>query len=142
MAQHPAHHWTLLSGLLPGEDLRLALHPVAEPGRIATVGALPGAEVFLVDFAGHTGVDFAYEDADQRELLEQSIDLAAAATTGPTRVTVDRAGDLTIASSMIVDPEGPYPRKILGSSRPLRRLRARLRGRRVTRSVVDFPRVP
>lgn len=142
MPRHPNHRWTLVSGHAPGEDLVLTLHPDEWPDRVATVKVHVGAEVFSLSFAGHESVDFAYEDADRPDALQARIDLAVAATTGPTRVVRDCAGDLTVRSTLVVDPDGPHPREDQVVSYPLRRARALFTGRRVTRVVKDFPAAP
>ncbi|HQZ00986.1 MAG TPA: hypothetical protein PLQ63_13385 [Propionicimonas sp.] len=139
MARHPAHGWTLTSGRIPGEDLVVTLSPVASPERTATVRVFAGAEVFFFEFAGHDSVDFAYDDEERPEALQERIDLAAAATLGPTRVTLDRAGDSVVRSTLVIDPDGPSPRENYGGTWPLRRLKARLRGRRIIRQVIDLP---
>lgn len=139
MSGHPGHDWTLVSGNTTGEDLLMHLHPVASPERVATVQVNAGAEVFCFTFAEHVGTAFAYEDADRAEALKERIDLAAAATLGPTRVVLDRCGDLTVGSSLVVDPDGVSPREDTVVSWPLRRLKARLRGGRTTRQVIEFP---
>lgn len=139
MSGHPGHAWTLVSGNATGEDLLMHLHPVASPERVATVRVNAGAEVFCFTFADHVGTDFAYEDADRAEALKERIDLAAAATLGPTRVVLDRCGDLTVGSSLVVDPDGVSPLEDTVVNWPLRRLKARLRGGRTTRQVIEFP---
>jgi hypothetical protein len=139
MARHPGHEWTLTSGRVPGEDLVVTLSPVASPERTATVRVFAGAEVFILEFAGHESADFAYDDKDRPETLQERIDLAAAATLGPSRVTLDRAGDIVVGSTLVIDPDGPSPRENCGGTWPLRRLKARLRGRRIIRQVIDFP---
>ncbi len=139
MVGHPVHEWTLTSGRVPGEDLVVTLSPVASPERTATVRVFAGAEVFIFEFAGHDSVDFADDDNDRPEVLQERIDLAGAATLGHTRVTLDRAGDIIVGSTLVIDPDGPSPREDFGGSRPLRRLKARLRRRRIIRQVIDFP---
>ena len=139
MARHPAHEWALSSGRVPGEDLVVTLSPVASPERTATVRVFAGAEVFILEFAGYDSTDFAYDDGDRPETLQERIDLAAAVTFGPTRVTLDCAGDIVVGSSLVIDPDGPSPRENPGGTWPLRRLKARLRRRRIIRQVIDFP---
>ena len=128
-----------MSGNTPGEDLLMHMHPVASPERVATIRVNAGAEVFCVTFADHVGTDLAYEDADRAEALKERIDLAAAATLGPTRVVLDRCGDLTVGSSLVTNPDGVSPREDTVVSWPLRRFKARLRGGRITRQVTEFP---
>jgi hypothetical protein len=139
MARHPVHEWTLTSGRVPGQDLVVTLSPVATTMRTATVRVFAGAEVFIFEFAGHESVDFAYDDTDRPETLQERVDLAAAATLGPTRVTLDRAGDIIVGSTLVIDPDGPSIREDCSGTRPLRRLEARLRRRRIIRQVIDFP---
>jgi hypothetical protein len=141
MARHPNFTWTILSGWVPGEDLRIELHPLAWPERVATVQVNSGAEVFRFSFAGHVSHELAYRDDDRPETLQERIDHAAEATSGPTRVIRDCAGEITVRSKLVVDPDGPHPRPD-GVSYPLRRLKARLRGSRITREVADFPAAP
>jgi hypothetical protein len=139
MAQHPGYEWILTSPKGPGEDLVVTLFPVTAPERIATVRVDAGAEVFLVGFSGHNSVDFAYDDEDRPEALQERIDLAVAATLGPTRVTLDFDGDVTVASTLVIDPDGPSRREDGLMSWPLRRLKARLRGGRISRQVIELP---
>ena len=142
MARHPNFTWTILSGWVPGEHLMIELHPLTLPERVATVQVNPGVEVFSFSFAGHVSHDCAYEDDDRLEVLQERIDLAAEATSGPTRVVRDRAGEITVRSALVVDPDGPHLRPDGVVSYPLRRLKARLRGTRITREVADFPAAP
>ena len=142
MAKHPNCAWTILSGGVPGEDLMIELHPLAWPERVATVQVNSGAEVFGFSFAGHVSHDFAYRDDDRPEALQDRIDLAAEATSGPTRVIRDCAGEITVRSTLVVDPDGPHPRPDGVVSYPLRRIKSRLRGTRITREVADFPAAP
>lgn len=139
MARHPGHDWTLSSGRVAGEDLVVGLSPAASPERIATVRVFAGAEVFLFDFAGHGSTEFAYEDEDRPETLKERIDLAAAATNGPTRVALDWAGAVIVGSTLVIDPDGLGRREDVAVSWPLRRLKARLRVRRIVQQVIDFP---
>lgn len=141
MARHPAHTWTLLSGGGPGIDLEFTLYPVAAPDRVATLCVDAGAELFMFRLADHSSTGFAYTDADQRETLEERIDLAVAASRGPTRVVVVRANGVLIESSLVVDPDGLSPTKDMVTSWPIRRLKARLARRRMVREVLDFPSV-
>ena len=139
MAGHPGQEWTLISGKGAGEDLVVTLSPVTAPERIATVRVYAGAEVFLFDFCGHRSADFAYDDEDRPATLQERIDLAVAATLGPTRVTLDVDRDVIVASTLVLDPDGPSPHEYSPVSWPLRRLKARVRGRRISRQVIDFP---
>jgi hypothetical protein len=142
MQRHPNPRWTLVSGHAPGEDLVVTLHPKEWPDRVATVTVHVGAEVFSVSFAGHESVDFAYADAERPDALQARVDLAVAVTTGPTRVVRDCAGDLTVRSTLVVDPDGPHRREDQVVSFPLRRARVLLTGRRTTRVVEEFPAAP
>jgi hypothetical protein len=45
-------------------------------------------EVFTLTFAGHLSTDYAYDD-DKPKTLQERIEPAVAATTGPTRVILD-----------------------------------------------------
>jgi hypothetical protein len=139
MAWHPEQAWTLTSGRGAGEDLVVTLSPMTAPERIATVRVYAGAEVFLFDFSGHSSADFAYDDEDRPATLQQRIDLAIAATLGPTRVTLDFDRDVIVASTLVIDPDGLSPREYSPVSWPLRRLKARVRGRRISRQVIDLP---
>jgi hypothetical protein len=140
MARHRECVWTLLSGRVPDEDLVVELHPIAWPQRVAVVRVDAGAEVFSFSFAGHESTDFAYLDSDRPETLQERIDLAVAAATGPTRVICDTAGGIVVGSTLIFDHGGPHPRTDTVVSYPSRRLKARLRGHRIKREVTDFPR--
>lgn len=139
MAQHRGHEWLLTSPKGAGEDLVVTLFPTTAPERIATVRVNAGAEVFLVGFCGHSSADFAYDDEDRPESLQERIDLAVAATLGPTRVTLDFDGDVIVGSTLVIDPDGPNPRENGPVSWPIRRLKARVRGRRISRQVIELP---
>ena len=141
MTRHPGCEWTILSGRLPGEDLVIELHPRAWPDRVATVRVITAAEVFSFAFAGHVGHDFAYADIDRPDALRERIDLAVDAARGPTRVTRERRSGMTVGSALVLDPDGPHPRRDTVSY-PRRRLRSRLTGGRTTREVEDFPGLP
>lgn len=138
MARHAGQEWTLTSGKGAGEDLVVTLSPVTAPERIATVRVYTGAEVFLFDFSGHSSADFAYDDEDRPATLQERIDIAVAATLGPTRVTLDFDRDVIVASTLVIDPDGQSPHEY-SLSWPLRRLKARVRGRRISRQVIDLP---
>ena len=139
MARHPGQEWTLTSGTAAGEDLVVTLSPMTAPERIATVRVLAGAEVFLFDFSGYSSADFAYDDEDRPATLQERIDLAVAATLGPTRVTLDFDRDVIVASTLVIDPDGQGSHEYSPFSWPLRRLKARVRGRRISRQVIDLP---
>ena len=139
LTRHPGHDWTLVSGDAAGEDLLVRMHPAASPDRVATVRVNAGAEVFCFTFAGHVSTDFAYDDADRVEALRDRIDLAAAATLGPTRVVLERCRELTLRSTLVMDPDGVSRREDAVVSWPLRRLKARLTRGRISRQVIDFP---
>ena len=51
----------------------VTLSPVASPERTATVRVFAGAEVFFFEFAGHDSVDFAYDDEERPEALQERI---------------------------------------------------------------------
>ncbi len=139
MAPHPGHTWSLLSGGGHGVDLDFEVRPVAAPSRVATVVVLASAEVYHVSFEGHTDTDFAYDDADRPDALRGRIELAAAATTGPTRVTLKLAGETVIRSEVVLDPDGPGPLEAGPVYYPLQRLKAFLCHRRVVEKVLDYP---
>ncbi len=139
MGRHPGHTWVLLSPGGPGQDLRGEVRLIADPSRIAVVQVNAGAEVFHVDFAGHTNTDFAYDDGDRLEAFQECIDLAAAVTRGPTRVTLGLVGDVVVRSRLVVDPDGPSRLEGGAVSYPLRRLEAFFRGEGVVERVVDLP---
>jgi hypothetical protein len=138
MVRHRTHDWTIVSGNAPGEYLRIELRPVTAADRLAVVVVFPGAEIFVVEFAGSSSAEFAYDDTDRREVLDDRLSLAAAATLGPTRVTLHRAGGVTVAASVVVNLSGPRQQD-WAEDWPLRRLKARLKGRQVTQEIVDFP---
>jgi len=108
---------------------------------MVTVHVHAGAEVYSVMFEGHIDTDYAYQDEHRREALQGRIDLAAAATRGPTRVTLRLAGDVVVQSELIVDPDGPNRLEGMTTSWPLRRLKALLRGRTLVERIVDLPAV-
>lgn len=65
--------------------------------------------------------------------------LAAAATRGPTRVTLRLAGDVVVQSRLVVDPDGPNRFEGAAVSWPLRRLKALLQRRQLVEKIVDLP---
>lgn len=139
MARHPGHTWTVLSTGGPGNDLTAQVRLVVNPSRVAVVQVHAGAEVYNVIFEGHADTDDAYADDDRRKALQGRIDLAAAATRGPTRVTLRMAGGVVVASRLVVDPAGPNRLEGVAVFWPLRRLKALLQGRRLVEKVVDLP---
>ncbi|GAA1241063.1 hypothetical protein GCM10009657_16080 [Oryzihumus leptocrescens] len=139
MARHPSHTWTVLSGGGPGSDLTAEVRLAADPSRVAVVQVHAGAEVYNVIFEGHTDTEYAYADDDRGEALQGRIDLAVAATRGPTRVTLRIAGGVAVASRLEVDPAGPNRLEGVAVSWALRRLKALLRGRRLVEKVVELP---
>lgn len=142
MQQHLGHGWRLVCGDVPGEDLVIEVFPSSAPERCATVQVDPGVEVFRLRFAGHESADFAYADADRVEALRGRLELAVAATAGPTCVTVHRAGTQVVRSTMTIDPGGVSAREDSVTRWPLRRMAARLHRRPVTRHVIEFPAAP
>jgi len=141
MAKHPGYTWAIRSGWGPGEDLVIDLHPSTSPERAAAVRVLhPGVEVFLFSFAGHESHAFAYDDDDRLEVLQERIDLAVRAAGGPTRLIRESAGERTVTSTLIMDPDGLQTCPWTVSSPG--RLVARLRRTPITRHVADFPALP
>ncbi|WP_229071058.1 hypothetical protein [Actinoplanes sp. DH11] len=139
MAAHPHCRWTLSPAPVPGADLVLDIRPQAWPDRIATVRVNAGAEVFALDFAGHCGHDFAYDDESRPEVLRERIDLAVRAVTGPTRVIRDStAAGRTVRSVLLLDHGRPQELRELVTV-PFARLRALFTGQRVGRETIDFP---
>lgn len=141
LRDHPGIAWEVLPAADRG-DLVVRLTALGDPSRGAVVRVLAGAEVFLLNLAGHESADFAYEDEDRVEALEGRLALAVRALTGPTRVRLTTAGGRVIRSEMVFDPEGPQPEADTGASWPLRRLRAFLLRRRPVVTVLDLPRLP
>ncbi|GIF23227.1 hypothetical protein BJ973_000417 [Actinoplanes tereljensis] len=139
MVRHSTCSWDLLSGRAPREDLVLRLRLDAAPERPATVRVFLGAEVFILAFAGAESVDFAYEDSDRLEVLQERIDLAVLVMRGPTRLIRDSAKGITVSASLILDISGASTR--LGSSYPLRRMKAFVTGRKIEHEIVEFPAV-
>lgn len=111
MASHPTHVWAVTSGRQESEDLIVEIHPALAPERRAQVQVFRGAEVYFMDFAGHSSKDFAYDDVDRPEALQGRIELAVRATLGPTHVLLDRAGEVIVRSVMVFDPDGPAPNR-------------------------------
>jgi hypothetical protein len=138
MASHPTHTWAITSGHQGAEDLILKIHPTLAPERTARVQVFRGAEVYFLDFAGHSSSDFAYDDEDRPEALHGRVELAVRATRGPTRVLLDRAGEVVVRSVMVIEPDGPDPERDTIVTWPVHRLAARLRGQQVTREVLEF----
>jgi hypothetical protein len=139
VSRHPSCAWTLVSGVARDEDLIVQLHPVAWPERVVSVEVNSVGEVFIFSFEDFESRDFAYVDADRPGTLKESIDVAVAVTSGPTRIIRETAGGLTIRDTLLVDPDGPTPGWHWTISYPVRRLKARLRGLRTMREVIDFP---
>ncbi len=137
MARHATHTWILTSGQQGAEDLILEVRPRVAPEREARVQVFRGAEVYFMDFAGHSSSDFAY-DEDQPEALQRRIDLAVLATLGPTRVVLDRDGEVIVRSVMVIDPDGPHRKQDTIVTRPIPFLAARIGRRQVTREVLEF----
>jgi hypothetical protein len=108
------------------------------PERTGQVQVFRGAEVYLMAFAGHSSKDFAYDDEDRPEALQGRIELAVLATWGPTRVVLDRDGEVIVRSVMVIDPDGPHRKQDAIVTWPVRQLAARLCGRQVTREVLEF----
>src|SRR6476661_7628594 len=136
MASHPTHVWAVTSGRQESEDLIVEIRPALAPQRRAQVQVFRGAEVYFMAFAGHSSKDFAYDDVDRPEALQGRIELAVRATLGPTRVLLDRAGEVIVRSVMVISPDGPVPEQDTIVTRPLPRLAARLHGQQVTREVL------
>jgi hypothetical protein len=99
----------------------------------------PGAEVFILAFAGAESVDHAYEDADRLEVLQERIDLAVLVMRGPTRLIRDSTRGITVSASLMLDINGSPTR--LASSYPLRRMTAFMTGSKIEREIVEFPAV-
>lgn len=111
MAPHTGHEWFLVSPKDAGDDLVLTLSPMTAPERLATVRVNAGAEAFFIDFCGHSTAEFAYDDEGRAETLQEQIDLAVAATLGPTRITLNVDGDVIVGSILVIDPDGSHPRQ-------------------------------
>lgn len=75
-------------------------------------------------------------------MLRGRLDLAVRATLGPTRVTLDRAGEVTVRSVMVIDPDGPGQEQDTIVTRPGGWLWTHVRGGRVIREVLEFPALP
>lgn len=138
MAEHPTHGWTLTSDGSAGDGLALEIFPLASPERVAVVRVNASAEVFNLSLAGHESTDFAYEEESRTDTLRGRIDLAVAATLGPTRITVDRCEGCILGSTMVIDPDG-LATEDAAASWPLRRLTARLLKRPIVREVIFLP---
>lgn len=138
MADHRAHGWVIRSGQRDGDDLDLEIFPKQAPDRIAQVKVMRSVEVYFTDFAGHSSPDFAYEDDDRPEVLQERIELAVRATLGPTRVTLHRVGEAIVKSELVIDPDGNHcePDAIVHGPGYFT---ARLFRRRLIREVLDFP---
>jgi hypothetical protein len=138
MAGHPTHEWVLMQGQREPKDLILEIRPRLALERVATVRVFRGAEVYFTEFEGHSSVDYAYEDAEREDVLRGRIELAVAATLGPTRVIIDRDGDVIVRTLMVLDPDGPRREQDAILSWPLRRVSARLNRHQLTRETLDF----
>ncbi len=141
MARYPHVAWTLANEHAEDEVLLVELHPRERPERVATIEVNPHAEVFFLSFGGHRAApEFAYEDGDKHEVLADLIKDAVALVTGPTRVTRHTIEGVEVSTSLLVDRDGPAQRSLgVNFSNPLTYAKARLRGRRTTKEVVDFP---
>ena len=140
MAEHPAHGWVIRSGQRDGDDLHLEIYPKRAPDRIARVKVMRSVEVYFTDFAGHSSVDFAYEDDDRPEVLQGRIDLAVRATLGPTRVTLHRTREAIVKSELVIDPDGDHREPDAIVLLP-GYFTARLFRQQIIREVLDFPEV-
>lgn len=142
MQSFPDMDWCFLARAdFPHELFVVEIRPIAAPDRCAHVEVSDSMEVFGYRFAGHWSVDFAYERADKRELLEDTIKEAITAVRGPTRVLLDWGGNEVLRSGIsIAEPGNRLPP--LSSSMPLRVLWWRLRGRSMRRELLSFPALP
>lgn len=141
MARYPQCSWTIVAASAPGETLEIELHAKAWPQRVAKIEVTSGGEVYFLWFAGQlVGPDFGYDDDEKVEALEDVVKTAVALATGPTRITRVLADGVVLTSSLEIDPHGP-DRENLGTSfdHPVKHLKARLQGRKITREVTDLP---
>jgi hypothetical protein len=142
MARHPQCAWSVVTPV-QGEALLIEIHPLVSPERVVRIDVNPGGEVYHLSFAGHeAGAEFAYEDPDKRELLEDLIKQAEDLATGPSRITRDMVDGVVVSSRMMLDPDGP-DRRFYGLTvyQPATYAKARLSGRTITHEVIDFPSV-
>lgn len=140
MAQYPHFAWRLTSGRVEDEALGLELHPRARPERLARIEVNPHGEVYFLSFGGHdVSPDFAYEDEDKHEVLEDLIKNAVALATGPTRITRRVVEGLEVSSSLEIDPDSANPRSFGVSFSPMTYVKARLRGSLATKESSTFP---
>ncbi|WP_323101807.1 hypothetical protein [Intrasporangium sp. YIM S08009] len=141
MARHPNCAWTIVPARVPGDVLEIQLHDKAWPDRVAEIKVGSGGETYLLHFAGQLlGPEFGYDDVEKVEALEEVIETAVALTTGPTRITRDVADGVVLTTRLEIDPDGPN-RESLGVNldAPVAFIKARLRGREITREVTDLP---
>ncbi len=143
MSPYPHFAWRVANEHAQDEVLLVELHPRAQPERVATIQVNPHAEVYFLAFRGHNaGPEFAYEDEDKRQVFEDLIKDAVALATGPTRIMRHTVDGVEISSRLLMDPDGPGQRSLgVSFSNPITYVKARLRGRRTTEEVVDFPSV-
>ena len=141
MARYPHFAWSATGGHVKEDELVVEMHPHARPERVATIKVNPHAEVYFLSFGGHgTAPEFAYEDEDKREVLEDLIRDAVALAIGPTRITRRTIDGLEVSSSLEFNPDGPESRSFgVSFSSPIAYTKALLRGRRTTKEVIDFP---
>ena len=79
--------------------------PDIRTDRTATIVVLAGAQVFSAAFAGHVNTHHAYDHEGCRpQALQGRIELAVAATTGPTHSDPGTRGDAVLASTLVLDP--------------------------------------
>lgn len=117
------------------------LHPRTRPERLATIRVNPHGEVYFLSFGGHeAGPEFAYEDEDKREVLEDLVRDAVALATGPSCLKRHMVDGVEVSSSLVIDPDGPNRRSLgVDLSHPIIYLKARVRGRGTNEEVIDFP---
>lgn len=141
LARYPQCSWTIAAARAPGETLEIELHAKAWPDRVAKIEVTSGGEVYFLRFAEQLiGPDFGYDDDEKVEALENVVKTAVALTTGPTRITRSLADGVVLTSSLEIDPDGP-DREFLGTTydHPVKHLKARLQGSKITNEVTDLP---
>ena len=87
-----------------GDAFEVDVLMAQEPGRVARVTAGAGYPVTLeLSFAGHRVSRNAWSQAQEVAVLEEFLELAALAVSGPTEVHAGWAGDRQVRSELVVD---------------------------------------
>ena len=120
------------------DALAIELRPAADLSRCARVVVSESTEVFSYSFAGYYVAESAYDLAEKREVLADTIGQAVAAVRGPTQVLLEWAGPRVVRSAIGHHAAGEPPHGFT-TSFPIARFWWRVRGKRFRREVLTFP---